>query len=81
MNKNLVISCPGGICTLIVLIIYPITIPIFSLQMSGPAALLLLVGYYLVSELHLKGELIISVFAIMFGYVRGTRCGSCMIQS
>ena len=72
MNKNQAARWPIAAFALILLIVnhMKIPLPLFSISMSGPAAFLLIVGYFMMSKLPLKRKLylVTSIFALMIGY-------------
>lgn len=56
--------------SLILIILHPITIPIFAIQISGTGLFLLLISYFATSKLPIKQQLhlLFSVFTVMIGF-------------
>lgn len=70
MDKREALRRPVAAVALLLIITFPIAIPVFSLKVSGAVVILLFVNYYMVSKLALlrKIYIMLAVVALMVGY-------------
>ncbi|CAM3974001.1 YphA family membrane protein [Lederbergia lenta] len=70
IDKQEVLRRPIALIVLLIIIVFPYAIPVFSITISGAVLLLLFINYYIASKLPILKRIymILAVIALMVGY-------------